>query len=284
MKRRGDLAMREWAPLVRASACHEGWQRLLETHEACIRRVIARMLHDADAREDAFVRVCDKLAECEYRALRAFAAQHSDDADPAPWLATIARHAAIDEHRHRHGRQRRSVPHGLSPLHREIYRLVWIEGATKESAYERLRGHEYVPADFAGFLREVTALTRQLRGGYRARPDPEQFTTELDDIVDDVTEVDRPAFDEAQRAAWGTLSPRTQAALWLRYVDDRPASAIATALGWTVDGVYNRLKRAREMLRTRVTGRTAGDGKACHAAEGSPDPLVAAVVRPGEAQ
>lgn len=131
------------------------------------------------------------------------------------------------------------------------------------------RRDQFAPGtNFCAWVREIArrvALAHLRKTGRHALVlDPETL-----DVMEDVLDVDPVRWEEertALRVCVERLPAESQKILTLRYVDERPLTGIAEAVGRSIDGVKGLLKRIRQKLgecvgerlrRTRLSGGTA---------------------------
>ena len=127
------------------------WSRFLEAAAPVLLQVARAVERDADDAADAFLFVCQRLADDEYARLRKF-----DPAGPASfltWLRTVARNLCIDAQRRRRGRFRLPKRIGTLPtLHQAVLRLRYRDGLSLSETVAILEGQ------FPGLTREKVAL------------------------------------------------------------------------------------------------------------------------------
>jgi RNA polymerase sigma factor (sigma-70 family) len=113
----------------------EAWQTLMENYANLVSSVIRRYLFEED--EVAAVQA-EVFAILHGGRLEGYRGKSS----LAAWIAVIARNITADLLRQRFGR--REIPVGLrrlSALHREVFRLYYVEGQTFPAALAELRDH-----------------------------------------------------------------------------------------------------------------------------------------------
>jgi RNA polymerase sigma factor (sigma-70 family) len=110
------------------------WQSFLITYSDSIYAVITKFARDSDLAGDCFLFVCEKLADKEYRRLRAF--RPNGKARFSTWLRAVVRNLCLDWHRARFGRRQvfRSVA-ALGAFEQQIFTLIFQRGLTAEDAW-----------------------------------------------------------------------------------------------------------------------------------------------------
>ncbi len=102
----------------------QAWHRFMERYADLVTHVAGRYLFDADDVAAVQTEVFESLYRGKLAAYRGRSSL-------AAWVAVVTRNITADFLRRRFGR--REIPVGLkrlSKLHREIFRLYYIEGAT----------------------------------------------------------------------------------------------------------------------------------------------------------
>jgi RNA polymerase sigma factor (sigma-70 family) len=242
-----------WLAELAAGRHQAAWDLVIERYRRLILATIKRLVHDHDDVMDVFSAVCAALNDNELARLRRFVEEPSR-ARFSTWLVAVVRNQTIDWLRKRDGRRRPVIPAALSPLQREIYLAVFLDGRSHVEAYESICARREPPVTFQEFLREV-------RETYRLSPaaasDPRQRIM-VDAALDDVAApaVD-PAenYDSARRVAeaLASLPPAERVAVQLFVVEGMPAADVARAVGWpNAKMVYNRVYRALDALRVAL--------------------------------
>lgn len=143
------------ADLALARAVLEGdesaWHDLVTRYAALITKVAGRYVFDEDEVASVQVKVLENLHR---GGLQAYEGRSS----LAAWIAVVTRNTTTDHLRRRFGR--REIPHGLkalSPRHREVFRLYYIEGTTFTATLDILRREtpELDEEALLGILQEI---------------------------------------------------------------------------------------------------------------------------------
>lgn len=110
------------------------WQSFLVIYSDAIYAVVTMFARDSDLAGDCFLFVCEKMADKEYRRLRAF--RPNGKARFSTWLRAVVRNLCLDWHRARFGRRQvfRSVA-ALGAFEQQIFTLVFQRGLTAEDAW-----------------------------------------------------------------------------------------------------------------------------------------------------
>ena len=125
------------------------WQLFLERYIATIDRAVTGCCRDAEEGADIAAEVLAKLAADWPEILRRFC-QRSSEATFTPWLAVVARRAAIDVLRSRHGRWEAPRPvQRLPRWERRLHALVHRDGHDLPAAAELLRAEGLFSGDGA---------------------------------------------------------------------------------------------------------------------------------------
>ncbi len=157
--------------LVRSirSGSIEAWHRFVDQYSNLILSIVSRYLprESKDDRRTLYVGILEVLL---YRRL----AQYDGRSSLAAWVAVVSRSLCLDEIRHRYGRKQ--IPEWigeLSPAHREVYRLHFLEGESVEAICVRLSKNGATAAEEAWTRADVErALERidaHLDPGMRSR-------------------------------------------------------------------------------------------------------------------
>jgi DNA-directed RNA polymerase specialized sigma24 family protein len=119
------------------------WTEFLECWGGLLLQAARSVCRAEDDAADAFVFVCERLAERGYRRLRQF--DPAGPATAATWLRAVARNLALDHHRRVHGRFRifESVAR-LPAFDQLVFRRRYRDRFTLEETLASLRPH--IPA------------------------------------------------------------------------------------------------------------------------------------------
>jgi RNA polymerase sigma factor (sigma-70 family) len=208
---------------------------------------------------DAYVHVCEKLAEDGHRRLLGFRA--GDRSDFAGWLASVTRNLCIDRLRQRDGRRRLPAAIArLDPLARELFEEVYWRGSAPQEAFERLASRQpgLDPARVGQALDAIAAalsprqLAEVLLGGRRA--EVATPTEALEQVAD---ERDDPERDLLHRRELAELAAAVEALpaddrLLLRLRFEQNLTLEAAGRGAGIDDprrVHARLGRILRRLR-----------------------------------
>jgi len=249
------------------------WHTFIDRYAKLISHVARRYLFDEDDVADVLADVLESLHDGKFEA-------YKGRSSLATWLIIVSRNAAADALRKRFGR--REIPRGLrdlSPVHHEVFRIFYVQGATFTATLKEMRlqdpdfDHDLLVAalqtigervsdrtlkrisyDLAapsvgaasGRLLEFCETVRQ--DSMAGTPDP------LDDLVH--REAESRALEALKLVA--QLPADEQEILSLRFGEGLQAKEIAQRLGYpgqrkvftVLDRILRRLKRMH-----------AGDGK-----------------------
>jgi RNA polymerase sigma factor (sigma-70 family) len=119
---------------LRSKDTQSSWQSFLIAYSDSIYGVVKIFARDSDHAGDCFLFICEKLADKEFRRLRAF--RPNGKARFSTWLRAVVRNLCLDWHRARFGRRQvfRSVA-ALGALEQQIFTLVFQRGLTTEDAW-----------------------------------------------------------------------------------------------------------------------------------------------------
>lgn len=251
-----------WLSELAEGNTERAWDVFLERYRRLMIATIERLVPDRDDVMDVFSSACQALAENDLARLRRYSAHGTRTASVATWLVAVVRNLTIDWLRREEGRKRVTIPGNLSPLQRDIYRAVCLDGASYVEAYEMIHAHTDSELSFGEFLREVRAThnavpwfhhhkaRRSERGPVREEP----VAPTLDSVE---------TADLARRIA-RALSEHPQdvrLAVELFIVDRLSAAEVARAVGWPNEkSVYNRVYRALTALRSALEREGIGPG------------------------
>jgi RNA polymerase sigma factor (sigma-70 family) len=129
------------------------WHAFIDDYANLINAVVSRVLKDRDEAATVFVDVLDRMYRGKLR-------QYRGDARLSTWLAVVARSAALDHLRGRHGRH--GLPaaiRGLGDLDQAVFRLRFVEGLDRVElrAELRRRGHRLSAAALDAAIDRVDA-------------------------------------------------------------------------------------------------------------------------------
>ena len=255
--------MEPWVAEVQRGKSDAAWDLFLDRYRRLIFAAIRHYAQDYDDVMDVFARVCESLREGDLRRLRAYVEQSNHTARFSTWLVTVVRHLTVDWFRHRDGRRRLSmVAAELPPLRRRIFEHVFLHKRSHVEAYELMRSADRADLSFGQFLVEVSATYRAVGDGRRGRllrelggPPPPLPPQEPED-ANEPSEDRREELEYALRS----LSPEDRVAVQLYVVEEMPADAVAKVVGWpNAKAVYNRVYRALELMRTRLSSLEGAD-------------------------
>lgn len=223
------------------------WTEFLECCGGLLLQATRSVCRDEDEAADAFVFVCERLAERGYLRLRKF--DPAGSAKPATWLRAVARNLALDYHRRLHGRFRVFESVARLPLVDQlVFRRRYRDRFTLEETLASLRPH--IPAltleaVAAADQRLGAVLTPRQRFALAVeRPRIEPLRTS--DESDDGPPVDPPASGPSPedvlagvelrtrlRAALATLAPSDRLLVRLRLEQELTLAEIAVIAGFT---------------------------------------------------
>lgn len=223
------------------------WPDFLDQCGYLLLQAARSVCRDEDEAADAFVFLCERLAERGYRRLRAF--DPVGAARPATWLRAVARNLALDYHRRVHGRFRifESVAR-LPVLDQLVFRRRYRDRFSLEETLASLRPQLpalTLEAVAAADQRLGAVLTSRQRFAMAVeRPRIEPLLTS--DESDDRPPLDPPASGPSPedvlagvelrsrlRAALATLSPGDRLLIRLRLEQELTLAEIAVIAGFT---------------------------------------------------
>lgn len=249
--------MEKWRATLAAGDPAGAWDLFIARYRPLIVAVIGRTVDDDDDISDVFAEVCADLSRNDLERI----SRHKDSGKArfSTWLVTVVHHRTIDWIRHRDGRRRIVEPTGLSDFQTQIFHCLARDRRSHVEAYEIIRQKSGTDFTFAAFMREVTAtyrliqettgapVTRYFPGPPTAIEQPQPGPHEMLVSSEDSTRL---------IAAMACLDPAERLAVQLFVVDELPAAAVATAVGWpNSKAVYNRVYRALVVLRAELKGR-----------------------------
>jgi RNA polymerase sigma factor (sigma-70 family) len=247
--------MEPWLSELEAGRPDNAWDLFAERYRRLILATIRRLVHEHDDVMDVFSGICQVLHADDLARLRRFVDRPAHSARFSTWLVVVVRNLTIDWLRERDGRRRAVVPGHLSPLQREIYTAVFLEGRSHVEAYELIVTHNAPTLLFSEFLREMretyrlapkasTELHQKAHAVVRA---PNDLPTPMNDPA---ASAENAEASERISAVLGSLAPDVRLAVELFVVERMGAADVAQALAWpNAKAVYNRVYRALEALR-----------------------------------
>jgi len=243
--------MEEWLSTLNAGNSHEAWDLFIARFRVLIIATIRRTVRDPDDLMDLFAIVCQSLSANDFSRLRSYSAASPQRASVATWLVIVVRNLTIDWLRKEHGRPRVAVPDSLSPLQREIYRAVCLDGHSHVEAYELVRSRSHSALTFPEFLRELRA-THRIAPCVDRLPRRNSSDRPAADAVTDAGVDPLETAESARRiaAALGQLPADVRLAVQLFVIEQLPAADVARVVGWPdAKSVYNRVYRALAAIR-----------------------------------
>lgn len=246
--------MERWQNRLGSGDSESAWEDFVARHGRLIRASIRRLLNDEQELDDAYATVCAALIADDFARLRRYAGDSRSGASVSTWLVVVVRNIVIDGIRRRDGRQRRTIPPGLSELHRKIYEALCLDGSSPAEAFERLRLSGAAELSFAAFLRDARALRR-------SHPCPDALPVRRPLALSDGNDVAVGVGDPAEVA---DLARRLHDVLAIHPVDVRlavqlfvieelTAAEVARVVGWpNAKAVYNRVSRALDAMRAAL--------------------------------
>jgi DNA-directed RNA polymerase specialized sigma24 family protein len=144
-----------------------GWRAFIETHTPTLLALIERAgVVDRDEAMEVYTRVCARLSDDRYAALRR--------RDPAAgslagWLAVVVRRAAVDYVRSQIGRRRMfGAVRDLDRAHQRVFELYYWDRRPLAEVTEVLRAETGDDITLDGVLDRVEAIDRVLTDRHRA--------------------------------------------------------------------------------------------------------------------
>ena len=244
--------MERWLLELEAGRTQAAWDLLLTRYRQLMLATIRRLVRDDDVM-DVFASTCEALIANDCARLRTYSATSPGAAKFPTWLVAVVRNLTIDWLRKTEGRRRIAVPETISPLQREIFRAICIDGASHIEAFEMIRARWSATLSFVDFLRELRAMNQSAPcpNGIPARRPDRSLT--MDQVADRTSIVDEVAAVEAARrieAALATHPDDVRVAVQLFVVERLSAAEVARIVGWPNDkAVYNRVYRALTAVR-----------------------------------
>lgn len=245
----------------------ESWVSFVEICLGTIDRAARRATLDQDTADDIASEVLGRLRSDWPELLRRYA----DSGGGAPfrvWLSVVARRAAIDVLRSRHGR--RAVPRSvqrLEPWRRRLWFLTFQEQRSLTETAETLRAE----GAWQGEISELTEAFLELEGTLpdQAKAPPAPFTstksvTEGEDSIpsrtlDPATEL---AHGGARGALLGVLQellPEERHLVRIYFLEGATAKGVAAAMSLGhPEQVYEKIKAVMRKLRSAAESRDLG--------------------------
>jgi RNA polymerase sigma factor (sigma-70 family) len=246
--------MEDWLSTLDAGQSQEAWNLFIARYRALIVATIRRTIRDRDELMDLFAIVCEALSANDFARLRRYSAASPQRATVATWLVIVVRNLTVDWLRREHGRPRVAVPDSLSPLQREIFGAICVDGASHVEAYEIVRARAASGLSFPEFLRE-------LRATHLAAPCPDRLPRRN---AGESTAAAMPAavgpdpLETAESArriaeALAEYPADLRLAVQLFVIEGLPAADVARVVGWRdAKAVYNRVYRALATIRASL--------------------------------
>jgi len=243
-----------WEAKLRQGDCEAGWDLFITRYRRLVVATIRHYVQGHDEVMDVFGEVCEALSKNNLARLRRYVdlGQPARPARFSTWLLTVVRNLTIDHLRHEAGRRRIQAPRTLSSLQRRIFESIFVDRRSHVEAYEVIRTTLDLELPFGTFLKDVAATYRAAGlspcdGSWRELRDAPAESNAICP-TDDPAEV-----AEASARVVGaleTLEPDEPLALQLFVVQELPAAAVASAVGWpNAKAVYNRVYRSLAALR-----------------------------------
>lgn len=252
------------------------WQDFLETSATTLFKVVRLFAESYDDRMDLFLYICDKLREKDMRRVRSFRFRPDAPCRFSTWLSVVARNLAVDYVREKKGGFRPfRVVEEMDRTDRLIFEYHLRDGLPLAEVRERLHRRHGVAismddlAEMAGRVSERLSANQRwrllARLMERRRPlpvDPVAGAALRGDAAvplrDGWGDPERPLRDReadaALRLAMGTMSPREQLVLALRYRDGLTVREVARVLRIPAEEVDRLGRRAVESLRRSLRG------------------------------
>lgn len=250
--------MDKWQTLLQTGDADAAWEEFIETFRKLITATIRHLITGEDAVTEAFTHVCATLSADGMARVRAFDDRVQHTAKFSSWLVVVVRNQTIDWLRGQHGRRRVRIPNGLTQVEAEIFELVFVQEASHNETFERLRTGGHPQLSFSAFLKHLRIVYRT-RGGRPTLPHRQlSLTQALADEAPPIDELIETAQLNARvQQAIQSLPVIEALAVQLFVVDDMPASEVARVVGWpnaktVYNHVYRALARVREQLEVRA--------------------------------
>lgn len=150
-----------------ASNPDEGWRAFIETYTPTLLALIERTgIADRDEAMEVYTRVCTRLTDHAYEALRR---RNPDGGTLAGWLAVVVRRAAVDYVRSRIGRRRLfGAVRDLDREHQRVFELYYWERRGLAEVTEVLRAESNAEVGLEQVLDRLETLDRVLTDRHRA--------------------------------------------------------------------------------------------------------------------
>lgn len=244
--------MERWHEELVAGRAESAWDLFLADYRRLLFAAIRHYTRDPDDVMDVFAHVCEQLRRDDLSRLRRYTGS-ATTARFSTWLVAVVHNLTVDWFRRHHGRRRRAVPAGLSPLQQQIYEHVFIRGDSHEACYQRLRlsyGEPLSSHEFSVALTTTYRLVQETGGEHgalsRAAPDLPIARTPEDHSL-------QAAAAEELAALLDELDPADRLAIQLFVIDELGAAEVARIVGWpNAKMVYNRVSRALAALRKEL--------------------------------
>jgi RNA polymerase sigma factor (sigma-70 family) len=249
----------KWQTLLQTADTDDAaWDDFIESYRALIAATIRHLITGEEAVTEAFTHICATLSADRMARLRAFDDRPQHTAQFSSWLVVVVRNQTVDWLRRQHGRRRVAVPNGLTQVEAEIFELVFVQGASHNETFERLRSGGYPQLSFSAFLKHLRIVyrTRTRRSTLpRRQLSLTQSLTDESPMIDELIETAQ--LNARVQQAIQSLPAAEALAVQLFIVDDMPASEVARVVGWpnaktVYNHVYRALARVREQLEVRA--------------------------------
>jgi RNA polymerase sigma factor (sigma-70 family) len=248
------------------------WECFLDRYSGRILGILRRLGFDYDGAMERFVYVCEKLAEDDWRRLRAIE-RPGTTGELTPWLVRVVHNLSINWAAGHDGRRRinRAVAR-LDAFDQEVFAAYFWEGLRPAEVHQRLRAARPdldLPEVLDSLERVFASLSankiwRLVSNLTRRRP-----PVSLADAGDDSPLAARlasaePTPEEAAlrsesetllEAALAELEPLDRLLLQMRYEEGLPVRETAAALGLDESETRGKLKTARRRLRRRLSAK-----------------------------
>lgn len=247
--------METWRVRLSRGEMQAAWDLFIDRYRRLILATIRRTIQDDEDVLDAFVHVCDALSAHEFARLKKYTDEHARKARFSTWLVVVVRNLTIDWVRQRKGRRRVTRPAGLSPIQQQIFDHIFVDGRSRDEAYELVNAENAGELPFGSFLQEVAKTYRRVdrtgTGGvmryFPAGADAEAPAASPEDALL------KSEIGEQMGKALEDLPADVRLAIQLFVVDRLPAADVARIVRWpNAKAVYNRVSRALLTLREEL--------------------------------
>ena len=230
------------------------WSAFVDRYRRLVFGTIRHYTSEADEVMDVFAHICERLRADGMARFKRYPIDPSPRAAFSTWLVVVVRNLIVDWFRERDGRSRPLPPDDLSPVARQVYECVIVEGHSHREGYELVRERSDGALSHHDYL-------RALREVYRVRCERPRDAIEVDvdvsSLVDVAARADERVMEHDTRSrlreAMSGLAPDVQLAVQLFVVDEMAAADVARAVGWAnAKAVYNGVYRALATIRERL--------------------------------